>query len=1161
MAKSYRFLEFPRATKLITVILSGSLLVGPIPAAAQVNSAYPEIQNPNNVLEAGSRGGENLGACNVPTDGISSPLFGAQPFTQMMFREESFGTMPMRPMQMPGCTGPECLQSFEPPRDTQGAYDAYSPQSDAAVIDNLIAEPLHPAPTRMANATDANPWETAIEQTLTGELLPLADGMLTSYAEGRPPGEFYAHQRWDEFYPQRELVTAMTGSRTNTGVRDSRQMHEYASTEWGPGGLYHNTVHGIRAQTECAAITEQTACESHANPDTNPDDLMCKWEAGSCSGKFNGTTNGIAIKFHPNMPVQSDQSVWTFDGTLPPKLLIARYSEPILLRHYNALPIKYEANRGFGSHFITTHEHNGHNPAESDGYAEAHFLPGQFYDYHWPMQLAGRDTVIDDPLSGTPCNPGEEMVISVPSPAMDAAGNVCDFGARLAANTSGDPAACGWRAETRQCVNGSIPIPGDSTETMSTHWFHDHMLDHTAQNVYKGNAAMMNYYSSIDRANECADDGINLRFPSGCGMGPTSWGNRDYDLNIILATKAWGQDTDTYPGDGNASTEGQLWFNKFNVGGFVGDVMTANLLYKPYQDVRARRYRMRILNGDVSRFMKLAIVVKREDGLGEFPGEEPGISFDRVPVTLIANDGNIMEHSLPLDGLMDLDNDGDLSDHHGILPLQSIAERWDMVVDFADYAPGTKLYLINLLEHENGKKPNREVPLADILAGTYDGCDAAVGKAVEWRVRACTKPDGTPASSCAAGGDAVVGQQDMSVDPDMYRPGNANGPGGVAATMIPMPTIEVADLEGANHRYFEFGRGAATDSEPVTITPADFSDDTPDAFPAPSNAGEFGWVRNGKGVVHDQLDQLKAADLFPDIPWGQKVDGGDMLSANLNRVSAAPELGDIEVWHFRNGGNGWSHNVHVHFEEGRILTRDGEPPPEWEKWARKDVYRVGPMEESSRELTFAIRFREFGGSYMEHCHNTQHEDHSMLVRWDIENPGQFKPLLTPQPQWNGVTFTESRWTPTASAQNSAVVGSPDVKASYEQEVGLATALCPAGATGGECPGAVKAVNAAPDADVDGVNDFADNCRWMPNETQVDSDGDGLGNFCDADFNNDGWVNFGDLVLFQTEWIYGSNGEGTSDCDMNADGVLNYGDLNLFIKHFGQAANGEATSSL
>ncbi len=37
---------------------------------------------------------------------------------------------------------------------------------------------------------------------------------------------------------------------------------------------------------------------------------------------------------------------------------------------------------------------------------------------------------------------------------------------------------------------------------MSTHWFHDHMIDRTSENVYKGNAAMMNYYSAIDRGKE-----------------------------------------------------------------------------------------------------------------------------------------------------------------------------------------------------------------------------------------------------------------------------------------------------------------------------------------------------------------------------------------------------------------------------------------------------------------------------------------------------------------------------------------------------------------------------------------------------------------------------------------------------------------------------------
>jgi hypothetical protein len=91
---------------------------------------------------------------------------------------------------------------------------------------------------------------------------------------------------------------------------------------------------------------------------------------------------------------------------------------------------------------------------------------------------------------------------------------------------------------------------------MSTHWFHDHMIDHTAENVYKGNATMMNYYSALDRGNEAIDDGVNLRFPSGTAL---NWGNRDYDVNLLVADKAW---------DG----QGQLWFNTLEVSdGFLGD--------------------------------------------------------------------------------------------------------------------------------------------------------------------------------------------------------------------------------------------------------------------------------------------------------------------------------------------------------------------------------------------------------------------------------------------------------------------------------------------------------------------------------------------------------------------------------------------------------------
>jgi hypothetical protein len=46
----------------------------------------------------------------------------------------------------------------------------------------------------------------------------------------------------------------------------------------------------------------------------------------------------------------------------------------------------------------------------------------------------------------------------------------------------------------------------------------------------------------------------------------------------------------------------------------------------------------------------------------------------------------------------------------------------------------------------------------------------------------------------------------------------------------------------------------------------------------------------------------------------------------------------------------------------------GKYPPEWEKWARKDIFRVGPGDDSLDSVEVAIRFREFAGTYMEHCH-------------------------------------------------------------------------------------------------------------------------------------------------------------------------------------------------
>jgi hypothetical protein len=149
-----------------------------------------------------------------------------------------------------------------------------------------------------------------------------------------------------------------------------------------------------------------------------------------------------------------------------------------------------------------------------------------------------------------------------------------------------------------------------------------------------------------------------------------------------------------------------------------------------------------------------------------------------------------------------------------------------------------------------------------------------------------------------------------------------------------------------------------------------------------------------------------------EAPWTVKTDGGfgfhmdprqtvnaidktgqrsDAMSGYHGRVRYARGLEHPGL-----AATGWSHPVHVHFEEGIILSRGGKAPPEWEKWARKDVYRIG-SEMMADNVEMAINFREFAGTYMEHCHNTQHEDNSMLLRWDIENPGQFQLMPTPLP--------------------------------------------------------------------------------------------------------------------------------------------------------------------
>jgi hypothetical protein len=83
-----------------------------------------------------------------------------------------------------------------------------------------------------------------------------------------------------------------------------------------------------------------------------------------------------------------------------------------------------------------------------------------------------------------------------------------------------------------------------------------------------------------------------------------------------------------------------------------------------------------------------------------------------------------------------------------------------------------------------------------------------------------------------------------------------------------------------------------------------------------------------------------------------------------------------------------------------------------------------------------------------------------------------------------------------------------------------------------------------DTDGDGLADYIDNCMLVSNSAQRDTDGDGYGNICDPDFDNDLIVNASDLAFFKTKFF-----SSDTDADLNGDNVVNAADLAILKTMF------------
>jgi bilirubin oxidase len=91
---------------------------------------------------------------------------------------------------------------------------------------------------------------------------------------------------------------------------------------------------------------------------------------------------------------------------------------------------------------------------------------------------------------------------------------------------------------------------------------------------------------------------------------------------------------------------------------------------------------------------------------------------------------------------------------------------------------------------------------------------------------------------------------------------------------------------------------------------------------------------------------------------------------DMARVDVTAKLGATEIWEVENLV-GMDHPFHLHGYQFQVLDRDGVPEP-FRSW--KDVVNV-PKHSTAR---FIVRYDNYVGKWMFHCHILDHEDHGMM---------------------------------------------------------------------------------------------------------------------------------------------------------------------------------------
>jgi FtsP/CotA-like multicopper oxidase with cupredoxin domain len=384
-------------------------------------------------------------------------------------------------------------------------------------------------------------------------------------------------------------------------------------------------------------------------------------------------------------------TIYGFNGTFPGPRINAEYGKPVLIRFENHLDQDNGLDRqDFGSpdYSFLTHLHNGHTAPESDGNPHYSMRSGPKWQGYRPGQ-------------------------------------------------SVDNLYLNW------------PAGGDDSEKQSFFWFHDHRMDQTGSNVYKG---MVGLYPIYDPKLDMGDETKGLRLPGVRKNNADGSFDVDYDIPLAFYDCRLDDGVTThhdihdgeYPAAKNPSTHPEWWgktfFKHFANHGFVGDIFTVNGTANPVLEVKRRKYRFRFLDASISRIYEFKLMSSTQ---GPKAAKDLGYSGDELEgqyrltdgqqsmqFTQVASDGGLVPFAFKRDSFE-------------LWP----AKRREVVIDFTKHMDGSPtkkgdvVYLVNVMKMPNGRMwsnssrfspdPKYVVPVLKFVIGDTAPDNSLIGDALD----------------------------------------------------------------------------------------------------------------------------------------------------------------------------------------------------------------------------------------------------------------------------------------------------------------------------------------------------------------------------------------------------------------------------------------------